>query len=204
MRSNSTSRDRSAIEAAVDKLHASDAFAKDVFDPGWGSFASDFETIAELLSEEESNQFRALRVLRRYFTRRQIVMLSFFASEKAFQDWRLLIRRRKPSEKPDGGQRDRTREREWRASRLGRFVYGKMKDGASKADAIAAASSELGLSISEATIEKDLALFRRRARENGYVDSFAAVIAWINGGFVAEPDLTVSEITRKGRRPEKR
>jgi hypothetical protein len=199
----SASHDLRAIETAVGRLRASDAFARDIFDPDWGSFARDFDTVAELLSGKERNRFRALRILKRYFSRRQIVMLSVFASEKAYQDWRLIIRPREPGEKPDGGQRERTREREWRARRVGMYVYGKMKGGTSKADAIAAASAELGLQISEATIEKDLAFFRRRARENGFVDPFAGVVAWINGGFVAEPELTVAEITRKGR-PGKR
>jgi heme-degrading monooxygenase HmoA len=199
----SASHDRRAIETGVARLRDSDAFARNVFDPEWGSFERDFDQVAKLLSGEDRTPFRALRVLRRYFSRRQVLMLSFFVSEKAFQDWRLLIRRRTAAEKPDGGQRERTRERECRARRVGMYVYGQMKNGISKADAIAAVSSELSLTVAEATIEKDLALFRRRARENGFVDPFAAVIAWINGGYFAEPELTVAGITRKGR-PKKR
>lgn len=197
------SNDLIAIQKAVSRFRTNDEFHRTVFDPGWARFDEDFNSVARLLNGEESLKFRVLRILRRFFDRRQIFMLSLFASKSAYQDWHLEIRRRKPGEKPDRGQRDRTRGREQRVNRVGMKVYGLMSQGISKERAVAVARQELGLHVSEATVEKDLVLFRKKAQENGFVDPYAAFVAWVGGYPPDEPKITVADVTKRGR-PKKR
>ena len=198
MRAQSTSADVHAIERAVARLRASEEFAKNVFDPEWSAFERDFDVVARYANGETRLRFKALRILRRHFTRRQVFMLSMIGSDSAFQHWRLLIRERAPGEKPDGGKRDRQQKRDWRAARLGMLVYAARKRGVSKAEAIEMVRSELGLNLADSTIEKDLARFRRLAQENGYVDPYAPVMVAMLGRTM-EPELTTRDVLKRGR-----
>jgi hypothetical protein len=169
----------------------------------WTRFPRDFELIAKFLQGEEHLRFRVLRALSRHFSRWEIFMLSHLSSPTSHQDWRLVIRPRRPRERPDGGQKLRRRFREDRADQLGMRVYALMKAGETKRQAIEAARQELGISLSDQAVEKDLGAFRARVMERGFVDPYAAISAAVFGYPPVEPDLKVADVMKKGR-PKKR
>ena len=171
--------------------------------PVWYEFPRDFDVIARFIQGETRLKFRAIRALFRHFTRREIFMLSHLVSSSSHQDWRVLVRPRKPSETPDGGRRIRERAREDRSNQLGLRIYSLMKAGSSKQKAMDAARKELGINLSDQAVEKDLGAFRARAVKRGFVDPYVAVTAWAFGFPPSEPELTVADIVKKGR-PRKR
>ncbi|WP_170001992.1 hypothetical protein [Pseudopontixanthobacter vadosimaris] len=190
--------------------------------PDGDSFRRDFEAVANAALDWDaatpSERLRALRVLVKRFGRLDAFTLTLLAAPKSMQDWTLSIRRRKHSEKLDGGKRDREFEREFLAQRIGKEVYERMAAGQSKSDAIEAVKKDYrtGASYSQIGnfpafnrpkldlpdldgIEKLLAIFRRNARKRGYVDPYAPH-SLVDP---REPDLRLSDIPKRGR-PRKR
>lgn len=191
--------------------------------PDGDGLRRDFEAVATAAQDWAAatslERFRALRILVRRFGRLDAFTMTLLAAPKSMQDWTLNIRRRKHSEKLDGGKRDREFEREWLAQKIGREVYQRMAAGQSKSDAIKAVKDDYrtrapypqigGFPIfyrpklnlpDVAGIEKLLAIFRRNARKRGYVDPSAP---YLGSPVAREPGLKLSDIPERGR-PRKR
>ena len=194
---------------------------QDLF-PGGDSFRRDFEAVANAAQDWDAatslERFRALRILVKRFGRLDTFTLALIAAPKSMQDWTLGIRKRKRSEKSDGGKREREFEREFLAQRIGKEVYERMAAGQSKPDAIEAVKEDyrtgapypqIGnfptfsrpkLDLPDLDgIEKLLAIFRRNARKRGYIDPYAPH-SLVDP---REPDLRLSDIPKRGR-PRKR
>ncbi|GAA5045595.1 hypothetical protein GCM10023208_00230 [Erythrobacter westpacificensis] len=190
--------------------------------PAGDSFRRDFEAVAIAAQDWDAatslERFRALRILVKRFGRLDTLTLTLLAATKSMQDWTLSVRRRKRSEKSDGGKRDREFEREFLAQKIGREVYQRMAAGQSKSEAIEAVKydyrtgapyPQIGsfpvfyrpkLNLPDMDgIEKLLAIFRRNARMRGYVDPSAPYSL----GVLREPDLRLSDIPTRGRPPKK-
>lgn len=191
--------------------------------PDGARFRRDFEQVAVAAQDwagaTYEQRFRALRVLVKRFGPEDAYLLTLMAAPQSKQTWMLSVRQRKDSEKSDGGKRDREREREDLAQRIGEEIYQRMVAGQSKNDAIKAVKQDyrtgapypqIGdfpafnrpkLDLPDVDgIEKLLGIFRRNARMRGYVDPYAPY----HGFPVArEPDLKVRDIPQRGR-PQKR
>lgn len=187
--------------------------------PDGDRFRREFEQVAVAGQDWDGatyeQRFRALRILVKRFGREDAYLLTLMAAPKSKQSWMLSVRRRKDSEKSDGGKRDREREREDLAQSIGEEVYQRMKAGQSKDDAIKAVKEDyrtgapypqIGdfpafnrprLNLPDADgIDKLLRIFRSNAQRRGYVDPFAPY----QGSPVArEPDLKISDIPTRGR-----
>lgn len=212
------SADLKAIRRDTEMNRLSQEIWRQVY-PDGDSLGRDFEQLADAAQDWTAatprQRFRALRVLVKRFGKQDAYRLVHIASPTSMQDWRLLIRKRKGSEKPDGGKRDNDFERDWLAQRVGKEVYQRIAAGELKADAIRAVKEDYRtgapypqiegfpvlhrpkLDLPDVDgIEKLLAIFRRNARRRGYIDSHAPYL----GSFVArEPKLKLSDIPVRGR-----
>lgn len=187
------------------------------------SFRHEFEQVAAAAQDWDvatfGEKFRALRILVKRFGRRNAFLLTLMAAPKSKQSWMLSIRQRKDAEKSDGGKRDREREREDLAQRIGQEVYQRMAAGQSKGDAIKAVKEDYRTGAPYPLnrdlpvfyrpkvdlpdvdgIEKLLAIFRRKVSERGYVDPSAP---YRDFPVAREPVLKVSDIPKRGRPPKK-
>lgn len=160
-------------------------------------------------------RFRALRILVSRFGQEEAYLLTLMAAPKSDQSWLLRVRERRNSEKSDVGKRDREREREDLAQRIGEEIYQRIATGQPKGDAINAVKEDYRTGAPYPQIgdfpafhrpkidlpdvdgiEKLLGKFRRNARKRGYVDPYAPY----HGFPVArEPDLKLSDIPTRGR-----
>lgn len=187
--------------------------------PDGDTFHHEFEAVALAAQDWEAatptQRFRALRVLVRRFGKLDTFRLALLAAPKSMQEWSLKIRKRKRSEKSDGGKRDEGMKRDHWDYVISKEVYSRMKAGESKDDAIAAVKEDYRTGAPYASsglfpplnrpvrhlperdgIEKWLNRFRRKVEERGYVDPYAA-----SGltGIAREPDLKVADIPKRGR-----
>ncbi|PEQ10657.1 hypothetical protein B2G71_20935 [Novosphingobium sp. PC22D] len=188
-------------------------------DPDGGRFRRELEQVAEAAQNWGAatfkQRFRALRVVVSRLGREEARLLALMAAPKSKQSWILSVRHRKDSEKSDGGKRDREREREDLAQRVGEEVYQRMAAGQPKDDAIAAVKEDYRTGVPYPQIgdfpainrprlnlpdvegvKKLLSIFRRNARKRGYVNPNAP---YRGSSVVREPDLKVSDIPKRGR-----
>jgi len=212
------SEDLRAIRRDVEMHRRSEEMWQHLY-PDADRFRREFEQVARAAQDWGAatfgQRFGALRILVNRFGREDARLLTLMAAPKSKQSWMLSVRQRKDSEKSDGGKRDRGREREDLAQRIGEEIYQRIAAGQSKDDAIKAVKEDyragaphpqIGdlpainrpkLNLPDADgIEKLLGIFRRNARKRGYVDPYAS-----HRGFpvVREPDLKVSDIPKRGR-----
>lgn len=212
------SDDLKAIRRDVEMYRRSQEMWQHLY-PDGDRFRGEFEQVAVAAQDwggaTYEQRFRALRILVKRFGREDAYLLTLMAAPQSKQSWMLSVRQRKDTEKSDGGKRDRERQREALAQRIGEEVYQRMVAGQSKDDAIKAVKEDyrtgapypqIGdfptfhrpkLNLPDVDgIEKLLGIFRRNARMRGYVDPYAPY----HGFPVArEPDLKVSDIPQRGR-----
>lgn len=212
------SDDLKAIRRDMEMARLSQDAWKRLF-PDDDRFRRDFELVATTAQDWEAAKFgqrlRALRILVKRFGLENTYLLTLMAAPKSMQSWILSIRKRKDSEKSDGGKRDREFEREDLAQRIGEEVYQRMAAGQSKDNAIKGVKEDyrtgapyppIGdfLAFNRPKIilpdtdgiEKLLGIFRRNARRRGYVDPNAP---YYDSHVAREPDLKVSDIPKRGR-----
>lgn len=187
--------------------------------PDGDTLQRDFEHLANAAQDWKAatygQRFRALRFLVKRFGRQDAYRLVQIAAPSSMQDWRLIIRKRKRSEKADGGKRDSDFDRDWLAQRIGEEVYQRIAAGELKADAIRAVKEDYrtgapyprneGFPVLHRTkldlpdvdgIEKLLGVFRRNARKRGYIDPHAP---YFGSPVAREPTLKLSDIPGRGR-----
>ena len=127
------------------------------------------DAILRALSGDESCRFRALRFAANRLGSHATRLLIPSAAENGMSKLRLVARPRAPNEFSDGGARERRFAQTFRTERIGRAVYGLMKDGMAKADAIRCARKNLRLNLSDRSMERELTAFRKMVRERGYI-----------------------------------
>lgn len=187
--------------------------------PPVSKFASDVEVVA-IASRDWAKaplrlRRRALRILRRYFGPLEVRHLANLSAEKGETLSRLILRPREDSELPDDGKRRKENKQDYLDYLVGTAVYSRMLErGLSKEDAIREVQieyrsgvgplqqiKEVGKNLPDGDgIEKWLYRFRKKARERGYVDPFAAHDQLAD---ILEPDLKIRDIPKRGRPPKK-
>jgi hypothetical protein len=176
--------------------------AKFVADSVYGQFREEFDLIARALNGEKSARFGSFRVLLRRFGRKESKLLISISSQKSNYNWLLTIKPREDANRPDGGKRRRAREREFEVNEIGEVYYRSRREGLSDMDSLKAAQQVLKLNLSLRTIRAKVQEFRKAAIKRGYVDPYAAVEAarrYSKGHSIPEPDLTIADMTKKGR-----
>lgn len=185
--------------------------------PDEANFHQEFENVASAAQDWEAatyfERIRALRTLLRRFGRNNTSLLAIMASPRAGHPWRISVRPRKDSEKPDRGKRHRKRKREELAQRIGMEVYDRMAAGQSKIEAIKSVKEDYRIGAPYPSIgnsppvyrpritlpdtdgvEKLLTIFRQEAKKRGYVDVYASLKP-----IAQEPRLKLADIPTRGR-----
>lgn len=152
------------------------------------------DVILRALSGDKSARFAAIRFaasrLGAYATR----LLILSAAENGHSTLKLIVRPRTPNEFPDGGVRNRLLARTFRTEQIGCAVYGLIKRGMPKADAIRHVQISLRLNLSDRSMERELASFRSLVRKRGYIGD---PMAMRFGSETAR--LRLSDVPRRGR-----
>lgn len=215
----SVNEDLRAIRRAIE----TDLIAREVWESvlqHGGGFIRQFNIVALAAQDWEGatrgQQLAAIRVLLRTLGREGAHLLMLLASARSKHDWKISVRKRKESEKPDQGASEREAAQDHWDYLIASEVYMRMRAGQPKHEAIASVKEDYRtgapyppagnfppLSRPKRTnlpgadgIEKWLNRFRRKAGARGYVDPNAAFTTFAGHH---EPDLKLSDIPRRGR-----
>jgi hypothetical protein len=175
-------------------------------DLGSAKFRKEFDLIARALNGDKSVRFGVMRILLRRFGQQELRLLMLISSQKSNFDWLLTIRPRGYANRPDGGKRRRLQEREFEVNDIGMAYYRFRRDGLSDQRSLKATQEHLTLNLTLRTIRAKVQEFRKAAIERGFVDPYAASSAafrYTKGGSIPEPNITIADITKKGRPAKK-
>lgn len=146
---------------------------------------------------------RTFRIMLKRFGKLPTRQLLEATSGESDSPIRLILRPRADRELRDGGRRRREFERDHQDARLLVAFEEHRARGLAFHEAMEAAAEELGaLSRGADGLKKALTRARRRARQRGFVEPLAPVIAAITGS-AKDPTIQVTDLSARGR-PKKR
>jgi hypothetical protein len=205
------SADLAAIQRSVERFKQTDRFWKSSMSRNSKLAAAvqlqhDIDSLALVLERgsrprRPGEWFRLLRMLLRRFNKLELRYLMRLAAPVSSDSLRLILRNRKLSELDKPTRKARVEAKRHQADlELARCVLKHERDGLNPDDAIRTALEELGqISRGIEGAKKRLTRFRKAAKERGFLEPHAAVLAWTLGGQPSEPELKLSDFRDRGR-----